>query len=230
MIFHGSRKLQLARLLFSKCTKAKALGYLQTPRRLKLAATSKINYMSQEIQQIAEVAHEVTEVSHATGGLGTLGINVKIFIAQLVNFVVVLLVFWKWAYKPIIKLLDQRSERIEKSMKDAEEVDKRLSNLDEDQKKLLAETKKEASEILDDARTQAENQKSALLEKAKTEVEGVVVKGKAQLQAEKVQMIRDAKTEIAAIAVEASKKILEDSIDKDKSQQIAKDVVDQMTK
>ena len=185
--------------------------------------------MAQEIQHVAEAAQAVAETSHATGGLGTLGINLKIFIAQLINFVVVLLVLWKWAYKPIVNLLDKRSERIEKSLKEADEIEKRLSELDSEQKALLAKAKQEANEVLEAARAQAESQKASMLDKAKGEVQTVVEKGKIQLQAEKEQMLRDAKSEIVAIAVEATKKILEESIDEKASQKIAEGIVEKMT-
>ena len=67
--------------------------------------------MSQEIEFISE-ANKAVE---ATGGLGTLGINGKIFLAQLVNFVLVLIVLWRWAFTPIVKILDKRRDQIAKS-------------------------------------------------------------------------------------------------------------------
>ncbi|PJA45869.1 ATP synthase F0 subunit B [Candidatus Uhrbacteria bacterium CG_4_9_14_3_um_filter_50_9] len=185
--------------------------------------------MSNEIQLAAEAATEVANATEATGGLGTLGINLKIFIAQLVNFTVVLLVLWKWAYTPIVKLLDERSEKIEKSVKQAEAIDKRVNELAEEQKSIVVQAKGEANKILELARTEAEERKQTLLEKAKADVHHVVAQGKNQLQAEKEQMIIDAREQIALIAVEASRKILSESIDEKKAQALAEGVIDDMT-
>jgi F-type H+-transporting ATPase subunit b len=186
--------------------------------------------MSEEIYLAAEAVSEVAHATEATGGLGTLGINLKIFIAQLINFTVVLLVLWKWAYKPIVKLLDERSEKIEKSVKQADEIDKRVSELAEEQKTIVAEAKGEANNILELARTEAEERKQQLLSKAKEDVQLVVNQGKNQLQAEKEQMIIDAREQIAMIAVEASRKILSSSIDEKEAQRLAEDVVNDMVK
>ncbi|MBI4591846.1 F0F1 ATP synthase subunit B [Candidatus Uhrbacteria bacterium] len=184
--------------------------------------------MSTEIQQTAEAAQQVVEATEASGGLGTLGINLKIFFAQLLNFAVVLFVLWKWAYKPIVKLLEERQEKIERSVKQADEVEKRVHELESEQKAVIATAKSEAAKILDEARGAAEDRKKELLSKAKEEVKGVVVQGKVQLEAQKDQMIRDAREEIAAIAVEAARKILADGVDEKKATKLAEAVVDKM--
>ncbi len=185
--------------------------------------------MSEEVHLAAEAVAEVAHATEATGGLGTLGINLKIFIAQLVNFGVVLLVLWKWAYKPVVNLLEQRQEKIAQGIKQAEEVEKRVHNLESEQKKVIAEARAEATSILEEARASADERKGKLLSKAKEEVQSVVQKGKAQLAAEKDQMIRDARDEIAKIAVEASRKILAESVDTKTAQKLAEGVIDEMT-
>lgn len=178
--------------------------------------------MSQEVQ----LAVEATE---AVGGIGTLGINLKIFLAQLFNFAIVLLVLWKWAYKPIVKLLEERQEKIEKSVKQAGEIEKRVVEIEKEQQTVMATAKTEAAKILDDVRTTAEDRKKVLLEKAKEEVKAVVAQGKVQLQAQKDQMVRDAREEIAKIAIEAARKILGEAVDEKKAQKLAEGVVDKMS-
>ncbi len=186
--------------------------------------------MSTEIQQVAEVAQEVAYTTEASGGLGTLGINFKIFLAQLLNFTIVLVVMWKFAYKPIVKLLEERQEKIERGVKQAEDVEKRVQELEHEQKEVIATAKSEAAKILDEARVIAEDRKKDLLAKAKEEVKGVVAQGKVQLETQKEQMIQEAREEIAAIAVEAARKILEDGVDEKKATKLAEGVVDKMSK
>lgn len=181
--------------------------------------------MSQEVQ----LAAEAVQASESVGGLGTLGINLKIFLAQLLNFAIVLVVLWKWAYKPIVKLLEERQEKIERSVKQADDVEKRVRELESEQKEVIATAKSEAAKILDEARASAEDRKKELLAKAKEEVKGVVSQGKTQLEAQKVQMIAEAREEIAAIAVEAARKIFEDGVDEKKAAKLAESVVDKMS-
>ena len=178
--------------------------------------------MSQEVQ----LAAEAVQTSESVGGLGTLGINLKIFIAQLVNFTVVLLVLWKFAYKPIVRLLEQRQEKIERGVKQAEEVEKRVQELEQEQKSVITAAKAEASKILEEVRVTAEERKKELLAKAKEEVKSVVEQGKIQLEAQKMQMLVEVREEIAALAVEAARKILEDGVDEKKAMKLATEVID----
>jgi F-type H+-transporting ATPase subunit b len=168
-------------------------------------------------------------MSEPTGGLATLGINLPVFIAQLVNFLLVLLVLWKFAYKPIVRMLDERSKKIEESVSRAKEIEQRLFAMDAEQQEVLSQAKADASRILDLARLDAEKRKHDLLESAKREVERVVVQGKEQLKTEKQQMIREAKAELIDIALIATKKILEETIDEKKSHTLAEIVVKKMT-
>lgn len=186
--------------------------------------------MSVEIQQAAEAAQEVASATEATGGLGTLGINLKIFLAQLLNFAIVLLVLWKWAYKPIVKLLEERQEKIEHGVKQADDVEKRVQDLERERHEVMATAKSDAAKVLEDVRVTADERKKELLAKAKEEVKGVVAQGKAQLEAQKVQMIQEAREEIAAIAVEAARKILADGVDEKKATKLAEGVVDKMSR
>lgn len=177
--------------------------------------------MSTEIQQTAEAVQ-------AAGGIGALGLNLKIFIAQLLNFAVVLLVLWKWAYKPIVKILEERQEKIERGVKQAQEVEQRVQDLERERGEVIAQAKSEAAKVLDDVRTLAEDRKKELLAKAKEEVKSVVVQGKAQLEAQKIQMIVEAREDIAALAVEAARKILADGVDEKEATRLASEVIDEM--
>ena len=183
------------------------------------------NTSTNEYNEVVE-AQESTE---ETGALGTLGIDGGIFIAQLVNFFVVLLVLWKFAYKPLIKMLDQRSERIEKSMRDADHVEKRVAALEDERKEVVAEARAEAAKVMELARTDAEVLKIDLIEKAKREVERVVANGKGQLKSDQEAMMREARKEMIEIAVSAAKKILSESVDEKKSASLAEEVVRKLT-
>ena len=176
-----------------------------------------------------EIVSEASKAVEATGGIGMLGINLKIFIAQLINFLVVLFVLWKWVYQPIVKLLDERSARIEKSMQQAKEIESRFESTRIEQEALLTQAKTESSAILERARLEAETQKEKLTTKAKEEVQKVIIQGKEQLRLEKVAMIREAKKEIIEIAIAAVQKILEESVDEKKSQKLAQAVVEKMS-
>lgn len=168
-------------------------------------------------------------MAEPTGGLATLGINLNMFIAQMINFLIVLGVMWKFAYKPLVKMLDDRTARIDKSMKDADHVEKRVAALEDERKAIVAEARAEAGKMMEMTRNDAEAMKADLTEKAKREVEKVVANGKAQLKAEQEAMMREARKEIVEIAIQAATKILANEVDDKKSHSLAEEVVRKMT-
>ena len=58
--------------------------------------------------------------------LSNLGINGKLLLAQIVNFFILLYILKRFAYKPILKVLDDRKEKIEKGLRDAENAKDKL--------------------------------------------------------------------------------------------------------
>ncbi len=178
--------------------------------------------MSQEVQAVAEAVE-------STGGIAALGLNAKIFVAQLINFTVVLLVLWKWAYKPIVKLLEERQTKIEKSVKGAEEIEERLKASAGDREKMLREAKAEAQKVLDEAMVTAEERKAEMVASAKREVERVILQGKNQLVAEREAMVREARKDLVEVALSATKRIIGEEINEKKATSLAEEVVRKMT-
>ncbi|OGL66460.1 ATP synthase F0 subunit B [Candidatus Uhrbacteria bacterium RIFCSPHIGHO2_01_FULL_63_20] len=160
-----------------------------------------------------------------TSGLATFGINGKILIAQLVNFLVVLFVLKRYAWGPIVKRLDERTKKVETGMKDAEEAAKRLESAAAERKAVLATAKAEAAALIERARADAEVAREELVAKAKSEVERVVASGKGQLKLEQEAMKSELTREVALFAVEAAKKILKEGVDEKTSEKLASELV-----
>lgn len=78
--------------------------------------------------------------------LANLGIDWKLLLAQVVDFVIVLLVLKRFAYQPMLKLLDERTAKIEKGLADAEHAGQKLSEIET--KEDIAEARTEAKRIL----------------------------------------------------------------------------------
>lgn len=136
------------------------------------------------------------------------GIDWKLLIAQAVNFAIVLLVLWKFAYKPILKLLHDRENKIDQSLKDADRLAKLKVEMEEEKSKVLAQAKKEAQVILQDAQKKIELNRQAQLDKTKTDVEQLVTKAKEEISAEKVKAMKQAEKELGSIAVTIAEKLM----------------------
>ena len=81
--------------------------------------------------------------------LNQFGINPILLAAQVVNFLILLFILKKFLYGPILKVLDTRKKTIEQSLKNAEEIERRLQQTQEDSEKIIAKTLKESQKILD---------------------------------------------------------------------------------
>lgn len=152
--------------------------------------------------------------------IGTLGLNWKLFLAQLVNFSVVVFVLWKWAYKPLVKLMDERSAKIEKSLEDARRIEREMKAMEETRAATLLQTKKEAQKILADTQSAAERERVALVAKTKEETEKILANAKLTIAREKEQMFTEAKAHLGELVVTAAEKILREKIDTKKDKEL----------
>lgn len=148
--------------------------------------------------------------------LTKLGIDWKLLLAQIVNFVILLAILYKFLYKPVIKLLEDRQAKIEKSLKQAEEIQKNLYTSEGEKAKVLEAARGEAGKIVAESREMAIKVRDEMLNKAKMEAANIVDSGKKELLAEKETMMRDAKTELADILKMAAEKIIKEKLDSER--------------
>jgi F-type H+-transporting ATPase subunit b len=140
----------------------------------------------------------------------TFHIDWKIIIAQAINFVVVLVVFYLLAYKPLKKLMKERSERIARGVEDAKSNASLLAHTQKEYDDVLQRARVEAHEIFQEGKAQAEIKRNEMMEETKKDVETMIAHGKKTLESEKTKMIEDAKKEIVTLVVRATEKLLED--------------------
>jgi len=88
-----------------------------------------------------------------------LGINLPVLLAQIVNFAILFVLLYVFAYKPVLKMLDQRSAKIKGSMEQAEAIRQRTAQTDEEIRKKLAEAQKEGQALLAQAAQMGEKVK-----------------------------------------------------------------------
>jgi F-type H+-transporting ATPase subunit b len=150
----------------------------------------------------------------------TFHIDWKLIIAQLVNFAIVLFVLKYYAYGPVLKMMTERSEKIEKGIKDAEHAHKKLAEIAEKEKEVLVEAKKEAGAIIAKAEAVAVKNKESILAESKQQAEKILADGVKKMEAERVHMMEEIKDQLAELVVAATGKVLAEKIDGDKDKEI----------
>jgi F-type H+-transporting ATPase subunit b len=144
--------------------------------------------------------------------LGTLGINWKLFLAQLVNFAIVLFVFWKWIVKPLGSTLTTRQEKIEAGLKHAEEQEAGRKNFETWKAEEMKKARVEAENIIKTATTAAEKMKQETIGQATAQSAKLLEQTKAELNMQKETMLKEVKSEVATLVIAASEKILKEKL------------------
>jgi F-type H+-transporting ATPase subunit b len=152
----------------------------------------------------------------------TFHIDASLLLAQLVNFAIVLFVLYKFAYKPILKTLNDRTGKIEKGLKDAEDAQNKLAEMEKREKAVLMKAKEEGQKIITVAETTARKNKEELLVEAKTQSDKILMEAGKKIEEEKNKMIGEIKSEMAGLVVMAAEKILGEKIDANKDKELIK--------
>lgn len=159
-----------------------------------------------------------------------LGIDGKILLAQIVNFVVLLVVLYKLLYKPILDVLEKRRHTIEKSLKEADEIAVRMKKVEKEIQENIAQSKRDAMLILEDAKKSADEERQKRKEETAQEIENMKTKVREEINEEKRNILNEARQEIADIVVGLAQKVIKKNIGKEDEQAIASELMDTIKK
>lgn len=150
----------------------------------------------------------------------TFHIDLKLFIAQVLNFAIVLIVLYFFVFKNLMKVMQERTQKIEKGLEDAKAIEAKLEQSQKEYKEMILDAKKEAVQILENAQKKSDEKKAQILEKTKNEIQVLGEQAKVQLIAEKNKMAQELKQEIVELALLAVEKVLEEKVNSDKDRTI----------
>jgi len=147
-------------------------------------------------------------------GLAGLGINVPTLLAQVVNVVILLVVLYFVAYKPVMRMLDERSKRIKDSMEEADAIKEQVALTEKEVKKQLAAASKEGRERIDQSVKTGEQIKEKARQGARQEAEALITRARNEIKQERDEAISELRKEVADITIAAAEKVIDRSLDK----------------
>ncbi len=154
-----------------------------------------------------------------------LGIDWKLLIAQIINFAILFFLLKKFLLKPILGLLEARRQKIEKSLKDAERIEKELTEIKEKREGILNNANKKAEEIFSEAKEIAQSRKTETLNETRKEAEKILEEAKVSIEREKQKLVDEARGDIAELVVMATEKIIKEKLDEEKDRELVKEVL-----
>ena len=144
-----------------------------------------------------------------------LGINLSTLIAQLVSFLVLFGLLYFFAYKPILRMFDERSQKIKDSVEQAEQVREQAAQAEEENRKQLEAASKEGQEAIARAMRAGDEARQRAEEEAKVQAGNLLDKARQEIQRERDEAIGELQQEFADLAIVAAEKVIEKSLDKE---------------
>ncbi len=156
--------------------------------------------------------------------------NLWDFLIVLTAFIVLVLIAFFFAYKPIKEFAKKRADYVEGKIRTAEEREKKSQNLISEGEKSLLESKRNAALIVDEARENAAKIKDEIINEAKLEAQNEKKKAQEEI-AQEIEANKDAiHKEIVDVALKASEELLNREVSKEDNKRLLDDFVDNLNK
>ncbi|MBL8013392.1 MAG: F0F1 ATP synthase subunit B [Candidatus Omnitrophica bacterium] len=166
---------------------------------------------------------EITAVEgagHQKPGLTIIPSDVAMISLTWITFFCLLVILQKFAWKPILMALQNREKTISDSLKQADQIQKELSDVQASKEKILSESRQNAQQIIDEARKKATELQHAIEEKAKKQAQDIIQTAHEEIAGERQRAEVVLKKQSAALAVDLASKLIKANLDKTKSDNI----------
>lgn len=137
----------------------------------------------------------------------TFGFDTKIFLSQVVSFVIVALVLRQFAYKPILAVLEERRQRIAEGLLNAEKIKQQLAEAEQRHAEILAKANAQAQKMIDDARESAAHVGERKQQEAIVAAEQIIAKAHEASALEREKTMTELKRELGRLVVNTTAKV-----------------------
>lgn len=154
--------------------------------------------------------------------MDALGINLGFLLAQILNFLLIFLLLARGVWPRVLKMLDERQERIAKGLEDARAAEEARANAEREREQVLANARAEGQRLLDETRQRGEEQARALLREAQREAEERRTQAHAQAEEERNRILSESREQIVALAMAAAQRLIGESLDNNQQRAVIK--------
>ena len=158
-----------------------------------------------------------------------LGINLPTLIAQIINFAILLGLLYLVAYKPITRMLDERSRKVKESMEQTKLIKQQAERAEEEVKKQIEAAGREGQEIIARAVRSGEDVRQKAQQEARQDVESIIARAGVEIQRERDGAIGELRKEFADLTILAAGKVIDRSLDKEAHRQLIDKVLKEST-
>jgi len=153
------------------------------------------------------------------------GVNWPSFIAQVILFVIVYFVLRKYAFGPIVTMLEERRRRIEEGQINAERIKKQLTEAQAKYEEILARANAEAQRLIEEVRLSGERLSEQKRQQAMAEAEQIMNKAREAIEQERERTMVELKHDFGRLVVEATTKVTKKVLTPEDQQRITEEAV-----
>ena len=139
--------------------------------------------------------------------LHQLGIYWPKLLAQTINFGIILFILWKFAYRPVLAILEQRRQKIAESMTNAERIKVELAQAQTKAREIMDQASLQAGKMIEEARAAAARVQELETQKAVTQAADIITKAREAAAAEHARMLTELRREVGRLVVSTTSKV-----------------------
>lgn len=148
------------------------------------------------------------------------------FFAQILNFIILLFILAKFAYKPLMKVLDARRERVTNDLETAEKTRTEAEALKNQYSRQLSEARSEATAIVEKANKIGQKMHDDFVAQAQAEKEQLIVSAKQTIENEKQQALTEVRSQVITLATEIAGKVVDQKLNSEADQALVAKTAD----
>lgn len=171
------------------------------------------------------IAHAAESAEPASGGIGAIGLNLPALLFQILNFAVLLWLLKRFAYKPIIGILENRRLMIAESERTARELETAKTQLKTAEAAIMKQAQVEASRIMAESKKQAAEMMKAADARAQEQTERTIAQTKVKIEQAQTEMRAALKNEVLDLVALATEKIIGTKLDAQKDEVLIQNAI-----
>ncbi len=168
----------------------------------------------------------IVDMARETGE--TFGFNVWIFLSQIISFVIVAFLLKRFAYKPILAVLEERRQRIAEGLLNAEKIKQQLAEAEQRHADILTKANAQAQKMIDDARSSSAHLTERKQQEAIVMAEQIIVKAREASAIEHERTMTELKRELGRLVVDTTAKVIGKVLTSDDQQRLQEEASRQL--
>jgi F-type H+-transporting ATPase subunit b len=159
------------------------------------------------------------------GGFASLGINLPLLVVFIINFIILFILLRLFLYKPVLKMLDERTKRTKEGMELAEATKKEYEQAKGEVQKQIEKGRQEAQAIIVQALQTGERLKEESREEATKQAQVIIERTRAESESEREKIVDSLRKEFVDIAISAAEKVIKETLDKEKHRRLIEETL-----